>query len=187
MKFSAKRFLPLWRGFGLSDLSLGRNPRRQLLLQPPRLLAIQPRLGQAFGGGLDRRQKAEQRQERAEHPQRQIERPGRQQQRAAAQHFEDRAGLAALGFRKPRGAGNVLRALGYPQRIERAAHASLFADAADVLGETDQRAGLLGAEGGLYRSDGLPRPQHRTRRYRILQHRRVNDLARRTAGPLREP
>src|SRR5258708_7674813 len=162
MKFSAKHFLPLWRGFGLSDLSLGRNPRRQLLLQPPRLLAIQQRLGQAFGGGLDRRQKAEQRQERAEHPQRQIERAGRQQQSAAAQHFEDRAGLAALGLSKPCGASNVLRALGYPQRIQRAAHAGLLADTADVLGETDQRAGLLGAERGLYRSEGLPPPPHPT-------------------------
>ena len=35
--------------------------------------------------------------------------------------------------------------------------------------------------------DGLARPQHRTGRDRVLQHRRIDHLARRAAGPLRQP
>ena len=101
--------------------------------------------------------------------------------------LQDGAGLAALGFRQPRGARDVLRAFGDAQRIERAARAGLFADASDVLGEPNQRAGLLGAERRLDRADGLARPQHRARCDRLLQHRRIDDLARRAAGPLRQP
>ena len=73
------------------------------------------------------------------------------------------------------------------QRIERAARAGLFADASDVLRQPHQRAGLLGAERRLDRADGLARPQHRALRDRLLQHRRIDDLARRAAGPLRQP
>ena len=35
--------------------------------------------------------------------------------------------------------------------------------------------------------DGLARPQHRAGGDRLLQHRRIDDLARRAAGPLRQP
>ena len=73
------------------------------------------------------------------------------------------------------------------QRIERSACAGLFADASDVLCQPHQRAGLLGAERRLDGTDGLARPQHRTLRDRLLQHRRIDDFARRAAGPLRQP
>ena len=55
------------------------------------------------------------------------------------------------------------------------------------LAEPDQRAGLLGAERGLDRAHGLARPQHRARGDRVLQHRRIDDLARGAAGPCGEP
>ena len=112
---------------------------------------------------------------------------GSQQQRAAAEHLQDRAGLAALGFGKPCGARDVLRPLRDAQRIERPARAGLFADASDVFRQPHQRAGLLGAERRLDRADGLAGPQHRALRDRLLQHRRIDDLARRAAGPLRQP
>ena len=118
---------------------------------------------------------------------RQIECAGRQQQGAAAEQFQDRAGLAALGFGKPRRARDILRAFGDPQRIERAAHAGLFADTPDVLGKPHQRAGLLGAERRLDRAHGLAGPQHRAGGDRLLQHRRIDDFARRAASPLRQP
>ena len=165
----------------------GARRSRSLASQPPRLLAAQPRHGQALGGGLDRGQQAEQRQQRAEQPQRQIEGAGRQQQRAAAEDFQDRAGLAALGFGKPRGARDVLRALGDLQRI-RAPRVPAFSPTRPTsLASADQRAGLLGAERGLDRADGLARPQHRAGGDRLLQHRRIDDFARRAAGPLRQP
>ena len=106
---------------------------------------------------------------------------------AAAQHFHDRAGLAAFGLRKPCGARDILWALGYSQRIQRAARAGLFTDASDILRKSDQRAGLLGVEGGSYRADGLTRPHDRAGRDRILQHRRIDHAAGRAAGPFREP
>ena len=68
----------------------------------------------------------------------------------------------------------------------RAARAGLLGDARDVLAEPNQRTGLLGAERGLDRAHGLARPQHRTVGDRVLEHRRIDHLARRPAGPCRE-
>ena len=150
-------------------------------------LVIEPRLGRPLGRGLDRREKPEQGKQRAEHPQRQIERACRQQQCAAAQYFQDRAGLTTLGLRQPCGTRHVFRSLGNSQRIERAARAGLFADASDILGKPDQRARLLGMEGGADGIHGLSRMHHRARCDGILQHRRIHDLARRAAGPFGEP
>src|SRR6266436_6546834 len=64
----------------------------------------------------------------------------------AAEHLQDRAGLAALGLREPRRPCDILRALRDFQRFLRGANPRLLTDASDVLGEADQPAGLLGAK-----------------------------------------
>src|SRR4051812_18328616 len=74
-----------------------------------------------------------------------------------------------------------------PQRVLRRADTGFLADPSDVLNKTNQGARLLGFEGGSYRTGRLNRPQDRTGSDRLLQHRRVDHLARRAAGPFREP
>src|SRR4051794_5535062 len=70
---------------------------RNLFSQPPRLAGPQPRQRRPLGRRLDRRQQAEQRQHCAEYPECQVEAAYRQQQGAAAEQFQDGAGLTALG------------------------------------------------------------------------------------------
>ena len=96
-------------GFG-GDAAAARRSRRA------RLRSHQAWVRRSVVALIEDRQ-AEQRQCRTEQPEREIERTADQQQRAAAEQLHDRARLAALRFREPRRACDVLRAFGDAQRI----------------------------------------------------------------------
>ena len=48
---------------------------------------------------------------------------------------------------QPHGARDVLRSFGDPERVERTARTGFLANAADILGETNEPSGLLGTKG----------------------------------------